>query len=51
MIQKAYFGSMRGWIIESQRDITKPPIELLNNKGHQVKVCMPDFICNALEKS
>ena len=22
-------------------------IELLNNKGHQVKVCMPDFIRNA----
>ena len=26
-------------------------IELLNNKGNQVKVCMPDFIRNALAKS
>ena len=55
MIQKAYFGSMRGWIIESQRDIIDNFSQVDNilikayNKKKEMLFVTVDEICRVLK--
>ena len=55
MIQKAYLGSMRGWIIESQRDIIDNFSQVDNilikayNKKKEILFVTVDEICSVLK--
>lgn len=55
MIQKAYFGSMRGWIIETQRDIIDNFSQVDNilikayNKKKEILFVTVDEICRVLK--